>query len=439
MLQPSNFPSSLSVVLTIMIVVNIGSLSSAQSKPADFAGYWLRDDGGVIKVSVDGNKLTAIHVKVVPENRDVYGFEPGDAHFEGIVQGGTMCGKVMGHLAVAKWKKLCPARWASWTENELTLSQDGKVLQGRWKYQEISDKDCSVIKEQWLPAKYVRSPMAVSTAHGLLRITGRQAELSALQIELILDASGSMWEKVEGRPKITAAKEVMTQIIQDLPDNAQVALRVYGHRIAPGKPGAYEDSELIVPFSKVDKPRLLQRIRLIHALGTTPIAYTLSQVAIDFGNVPGEKMIVLVSDGIEECRGSPSAVVSELLAKGLEVRVNVVGFAFADDASKIEMQRVAELSRGRFFDAKNAQALHDGVQAALAVPFDVLDASDVSVGAGLVGQSPIAVPQGTYKVLVHLPEASLIVPDVHIVKDKTTTVGLEKGQGKIESRVFGPS
>jgi len=40
---------------------------------------------------------------------------------------------------------------------------------------------------------------------------------------------------------------------------------------------------------------------------------------------------------------------------------------------------------------------------------------------------------------VHLPEASLIVPDVHIVKDKTTTVGLEKGQGKIESRVFGPS
>ena len=103
------------------------------------------------------------------------------------------------------------------------------------------------------------------------------------------------------------------------------------------------------------------------------------------------------------------------------------------------MQRVAELSRGRFFDAKNAQALHDGMQAALAVPFDVLDASDVSVGAGLVGQAPIAVPQGTYKVLVHLPEASLIVPDVHIVKDKTTTVGLEKGQGKIESRVFGPS
>src|SRR5437660_4227212 len=170
----------------------------------------------------------------------------------------------------------------------------------------------------------------------------------------------------------------MTQIIQGLPDNEQVALLVYGHRIAAGTPGAYEDSELIVPFSKVDKPRLLQRIRLIHALGTTPIAYTLSQVAIDFGNVPGEKMIVLVSDGIEECRGNPSAAVSELLAKGLEVRVNVVGFAFADNASKMEMQRIAELSRGRFFDAKDVRELRDAIQGALAVPFDVLDDSNVS-------------------------------------------------------------
>jgi Ca-activated chloride channel family protein len=282
--------------------------------------------------------------------------------------------------------------------------------------------------------------MAVSTAQGRLRITGRQAELSALQIELILDASGSMWEKIEGRPKITSAKEVMTQIIQNLPNTAEVALRVYGHRIAPGKPGACEDSELVVPFSKVDKPRLLERVRLLHALGTTPIAYSLSQVAGDFGNVPGDKMIVLVTDGIEECRGSPSAAVSELLAKGLEVRVNVVGFAFADDASKAEMRRVAELSRGRFFDARNARGLQDAIDGALSVPFDVRDSSDVSVGRGLINQAAIAVPQGTYKVLIHLPGAPLSIPEIHIVEGKATTVELHKGDNnKVETRVSGPS
>jgi hypothetical protein len=430
----------ITVTCFLMMMLAVPFLRAAQSTPSDFAGYWLRDDGGVIKISVDGDKVTAIHVKVVPENRDIYGFEPGDVHFEGVVHGSTMTGKVMGHLAVAKWKRLCPARWASWADNELTLSNDGKVLQGRWKYQEVSDKDCSVIKEQWLPARYARSPIAVSTAQGRLQILGRQAELSAPQIELILDASGSMWEKVEGRPKITSAKEVMTHIIQNLPDTADVALRVYGHRIAPGKPGACEDSELVVPFSKIDKPRLLERVRLLHALGTTPIAYSLSQVAGDFGNVPGEKMIVLVTDGIEECRGSPSAAVSELLAKGLEIRVNVVGFAFADDTSKAEMRRVAELSRGRFFDARNARGLQDAIEGALSVPFDVRDSSDVSVGRGLINQAAIAVPEGTYKVLVHLPGAPLSIPEIHIVEGKTTTLELHKGEkNKIETRVSGPS
>ena len=98
-------------------------------------------------------------------------------------------------------------------------------------------------------------------------------------------------------------------------------------------------------------------------------------------------MVVLVSDGIEECRGSPSRAVSELLAKGLEVRVNIVGFAFSDNASKMEMQRVAELSRGRFFDASDARGLRDAIRGALAVPYDVLDRSDDSVGTGLVGRA----------------------------------------------------
>lgn len=428
------------VLPAIFFIAILTAGTNQQPKPTDFAGYWLRDDGGVIKASVDGDKVTAVHVKVVPENRDVYGFEPGDAHFEGIVRNGTMAGYVMAHLPVAKWKKLCPGRWASWTDNELTLSDDGKVLQGRWKYQEISEKDCSVIKEQWLPAKYARSLMTLNSAQGRLRIIGRQAELSALQIELILDASGSMWEKVEGRPKITSAKEVMTKFIQNLPPDAEVALRVYGHRIAPGKPGACEDSELVVPFSKIDKPRLVERVRLLRALGTTPIAYSLSQVVSDFGNVPGEKMIVLVTDGIEECRGSPSAAVSELLAKGLEVRVNVVGFAFADDTSKAEMQRIAELSRGRFFDARNARGLQDAIEGALSVPFDVRDSSDISIGRGLINQAAMSVPQGTYKVLVHLPGSPLTIPEIHIVEGKVTTVELHNGDNnKIETRVSGPS
>ena len=230
----------------------------------------------------------------------------------------------------------------------------------------------------------------------------------------------------------------MAQIIQELPDDLQVALRIYGHRIAPGRPGACQDSELVIPFSKIDKLQLIERIRRIRALGTTPIAYSLRQVATDFSGTPGEKMVVLVSDGIEECRGSPSRAVSELLAKGLEIRVNIVGFAFSDNASKMEMQRVAELSRGRFFDASDARGLRDAIRGALAVPYDVLDRSDDSVGTGLVGRAAIDVAEGTYKILVHVPGAPVTIQDVHVSNNKNTTVELGKQGDKITSRIIGP-
>jgi len=407
-------------------------------KPPDFSGLWLRDDGGMIKISQDGTKIKAVHVKVVPENHELYGFAPGDTHFEGVAHGRTINGNVMGHLPIAKWKSLCPRSWAFWSENELALSEDGNTLEGRWKYSEVSDKDCSIIRQRWLTTKYVRSRALASTGPGRLSVMAQGQQLKALQLELILDASGSMWEKVEGRVKANTAKDVVTQIIEKLPEDLQVALRVYGHRIAPGRPGACQDSELVVPFAKIDKRRLIQHIRMIRPLGTTPIAYSLRQVIEDFGGAPGEKMVVLVSDGIEECRGSPSAAVSELMAKGLQVRVNIVGFAIADTASKREMQRVAELSRGRFFDATNAKGLHTAIEEALAVPYDVFDATDTLVGSGLVDQVPIEVPEGTYKIVAHVPGVPIVIEGVSVSRHKSTTVELRKEGDKIVSRVLGP-
>jgi len=61
------------------------------------------------------------------------------------------------------------------------------------------------------------------------------------------------------------------------------------------------------------------------------------------------------------------------------------------------------------------------------------------VGTGLVGRAAISVPEGTYKILLHVPDAPMTIPDVHIAKDKTTTVELGKKQDKLVTRVSGPS
>jgi Ca-activated chloride channel homolog len=67
------------------------------------------------------------------------------------------------------------------------------------------------------------------------------------QIELILDASGSMKRKIDGRMMMDAAKDAMLQIIKSLPDAIQVARRICGHRIRERQKGDCQDSELMSP------------------------------------------------------------------------------------------------------------------------------------------------------------------------------------------------
>jgi hypothetical protein len=301
-------------------------------------------------------------------------------------------------------------------------------------YQQIADELRAI------STYYLKATLSQGTGGLTVAATGeRIATVSAPgKIELILDASGSMNARVEGRRKIDSAKDAMTQIIKGLPDDAQVGLRVYGHRIPEGRKGDCQDSELLVPFGKIDKARLLPKVAAIKALGTTLIDYSLRQVARDFGSTPGEKMVILVTDGKEECKGDPAAAVAELLGKGLKVRLNIIGFALADAATKRDMESVAVLTGGKFFDAKNAQALTQAIEQSLAVPYDVLDASGTRVGGGLTGQGKIDVPEGIYSVVVQAAGKPITIPNVRIAQSGSTKVALKKEGQEVGIQVLGP-
>ncbi|MDQ7084583.1 MAG: VWA domain-containing protein [Sulfurovum sp.] len=75
---------------------------------------------------------------------------------------------------------------------------------------------------------------------GLLKIiTSKRSETKSkevnknLAIELILDASGSMLKRIQGKRRIDIAKEVLIKAVQEtIPAQTLVALRVFGHRKA---------------------------------------------------------------------------------------------------------------------------------------------------------------------------------------------------------------
>jgi Ca-activated chloride channel homolog len=133
-------------------------------------------------------------------------------------------------------------------------------------------------------------------------------------IQLVLDLSGSMYEKLEsGEPKIDAARLVLTDFISSLPhDNLNVGLRVYGATTGAMDAGACEDSQLAVGMQGVDKDTLLGIVSTTNPKGATPIAYSLQQAVADFQGISAEaeKIIVLVTDGEESCGGDAERVAS---------------------------------------------------------------------------------------------------------------------------------
>lgn len=261
------------------------------------------------------------------------------------------------------------------------------------------------------------------------------------RFELVLDASGSMvyqHQKIEGRLKMEVAKEVMEGIIRELPEGAEVALRVYGHRVREAEPESCKDTEVLGGgFQKVRKSELIRRVRGIRALGTTPLAYSLVKAAQDIAGAPGEKLVVLVTDGKEECGGDPVEVVGELAEQGLRMRVEVVGFALADPKTKADMEEVAEIAGGRYHDARDSDSLRSALRRALESPYDVLDATGNEVASGRVGGEALALPEGSYSVVVRGADRVYRIPNVRIMRARLARVALRREGDGIVYQVLG--
>jgi len=178
------------------------------------------------------------------------------------------------------------------------------------------------------------------------------AESSGANILFILDASGSMWAKVEQKEKIAIAKDVMTNLIKELPERIKVGLEVYGHR----SKGDCNDIEMMAPIGQEDKGTLIKRIQSIQPKGETPIAKSLEIAGEHLKEVEGETTVVLVSDGKESCKGDPCALVKALQGKGIKVTLHVVGFGVTSE-EKQQLSCIAEAGGGKYFTAQNANQL----------------------------------------------------------------------------------
>ncbi len=176
-----------------------------------------------------------------------------------------------------------------------------------------------------------------------------KAQASQNNLVFILDASGSMWGQVEGTAKIVIAKEVLTDLIHELPSDTQVGLVAYGHR----RKGDCQDVEQLVPLGAFDKELLITKIKALNPKGKTPITHSIQITAEKLKALEDETTIILVSDGKETCEGDPCTLVKELRQSGVKFVMHVIGFDVTDE-ERSQLECIAEAGGGMYYTAKNA-------------------------------------------------------------------------------------
>ena len=179
-------------------------------------------------------------------------------------------------------------------------------------------------------------------------------------IMFILDGSNSMWGQIEGTAKIQTAKSVLNESLSDLGSGVVPGLMIYGHR----QKDDCSDVELVAPFGNSSLDGIRSAVDAVSPRGKTPIADSLKAAGDAFaGREEENNNILLISDGIETCEGDPCAVAAELVQRGINVRVHVVGFD-VDDETRAQLQCIAENGNGQYFDAKNASDFKQAVEQA---------------------------------------------------------------------------
>jgi von Willebrand factor type A domain len=237
-------------------------------------------------------------------------------------------------------------------------------------------------------------------------------------IALILDASGSMNARLpEGRTRIEAAKAAVEEIVGKLPADVRLSLRAYGHQ-SPTVKHDCRDTELLVGFDDLasNKATIVANARVIKAQGYTPITYVLKLAAEDVGRESAKpRTVILVSDGKETCEGDPCATAKALAAADASLVIHTIGFS-VDTAAKYQLQCIARVARGRYFDADGAGKL----------------ASALGEAAKSEAPPPPPPPQRTTQIVVTTPKpGKLAVKNANITGHRVTEAETGKAVGSL--------
>ncbi len=262
-----------------------------------------------------------------------------------------------------------------------------------------------------------RQPIRITPSKdepGFVRVTRESGGAAAGAVEIILDASGSMLQRLGGQRRIDIAKDTLLKLTGNvIPANTPFALRVFGREVDSCQ------TDLDIALGPLEPNAIKTKIAALEAKNNakTPIGASLEKVAEDLQSAKGERLVIVLTDGEETCGGDPAAAIQALQAKG-NARVNIVGFAIDDAKLAATFRHWATLGQGTYFDAQDATSLNASMALALRPAFEVIDAKGQVLAEGLINEGAVRVPAGSFSIRL---KGSSAKPATIVVKPKETS------------------
>jgi Mg-chelatase subunit ChlD len=246
-------------------------------------------------------------------------------------------------------------------------------------------------------------------------------------VVLIYDASGSMrWPIREGgEPRFGPAYRALLQFVERAARHDKLAIIVYGSQLPSGvsdgkvlsapraKASCNEDIRVVQTLQPVkDRSEIKGRLTYLEKVaayrGDTPLGNSMIKAAELLSNAPGEKRIVLLTDGAEECYPqiagsvSPKEAVQKLKEANITLDIVFSGGGLdakgvANERTKDNAKHLSALASGQFYEAGSYDEL---VNALLRIEiakfrYELVDSQGEVAARANLGQQ-ISLPSGQY-------------------------------------------
>jgi Ca-activated chloride channel family protein len=178
---------------------------------------------------------------------------------------------------------------------------------------------------------------------------------------IVLDGSGSMWAQIDGKARITIARETLASVLATLPDDLELGFMTYGHR----EKGNCDDIEMLVEPATGTGPAIIAAADAINPKGMTPISEAVRLAAEDLRFTEQKATVILITDGLETCEVDPCALATELESQGIDFTTHVLGFGLSDEEGQ-QVACLAENTGGQYLSAADGDALVEALTTTVA-------------------------------------------------------------------------